>query len=181
MNQTRLKLWIPVIFWTAAIYGTVYVARPISNMLLKKTPLGILINIALLAILMMLGFIIIKKIQIRKPSSYILLSIIGLCYLIGLRMFWIPAEKIHFLEYGLLAFLIFRALAFDRPPWQAYAAALILTILIGWGDECLQSITPGRYYQFPDVMLNAASGVLELLLTFVARREQKPNCQFGMR
>ena len=176
MNQARLKLWIPVIFWTAAIYGTVYVARPFSDMMLKKFPFGILVNTALLALLAILGFIIIKKIQIRKPSSFILLGIIGVCYSVGLRVFWIPAEKIHFLEYGFLAFLIFRALAFDRPPLQAYAAALILTTLIGWGDEALQAITPGRYYQLPDMMLNAGSGALGLLLAFVAQREQKLDC-----
>lgn len=178
MKTARAQLWGTVVIWVSIIYGSVYVARPICDFLMKKNSLTILVNSILLFSLAGLGIIIIQKIRIRKPSSYMLLGLVCLSYLFGFKILTIPAEKIHFFEYGVLAFLIFRAVSFDWPPLKAYAAAVFLTTLLGWGDEGLQAITPGRYYQFQDVMLNSVSGGLGLLLTFVAQREQKQGCGF---
>ena len=41
--------------------------------------------------------------------------------------------------------------------------ALVLTVLVGVGDESIQWILPQRFFEVKDVVLNAVSGVLGLL------------------
>ena len=176
MKNTRRERWGAVVLWTALIYATVPIGRPICDFLIRKTSFSFFMNAAVLIVLSGLCFYFIRMIRIRRPSSYLILGMTCLAYIAGLKIFTIPAEKIHFLEYGLLAFLIFRAVSFDWAEGRAYGPALIMTAVIGWGDEGLQSITPGRYYQTMDVVLNALSGGLGLLLTYVARREGNSSC-----
>ena len=68
------------------------------------------------------------------------------------------------LEYGLLAYLILRALQLDLADRPAYSWSLVLTTIVGLGDEIIQLILPQRFFEFKDVFLNMVSGGLALLL-----------------
>jgi VanZ family protein len=80
-----------------------------------------------------------------------------------------PAERLHLLEYGLMAFVLCRALRLDLPPRVANCWALGLTTVIGFGDETIQWVLPQRYFELKDVALNVAAGSLGLALTALAR------------
>ena len=71
-----------------------------------------------------------------------------------------PTEAVHFLEYGLLGFFIFRALNHSIKDKSIYVSATLLALLIGTFDEIIQWITPHRYWGFRDVGLNGLSGGL---------------------
>lgn len=85
-----------------------------------------------------------------------------------------PIERIHLVEYGILGALAWWALR--RLGWVAgftLGAALGLAALVGLGDELVQGVTPGRYFDWRDVMLNAASaalGLAVLVAVSLARR-----------
>lgn len=74
-----------------------------------------------------------------------------------------PAEAFHFLEYGLLGYLLFRALRPLISDKTIYLTVTLGTLLVGIGDEVLQWITPQRIWQFRDVGLNVLSGGLSQL------------------
>jgi VanZ family protein len=112
------------------------------------------------------------KFAIRKKSTYALLTFIALIYMYGfIFLIEFPEEKIHLVEYGFLAVLIYRALDIDFEDLFSYFMAFVLTALLGWGDEGIQYILPNRYYQTQDVILNLISGGLGLFLMFVIRRD----------
>jgi len=73
-----------------------------------------------------------------------------------------PAERLHLLEYGFMAYLLCRALLLDMRPRAAYAWALSLTAAIGFGDETIQWVLPQRFFELKDVALNVAAGSLGL-------------------
>lgn len=75
-----------------------------------------------------------------------------------------PAERLHLLEYGLMAYLILRALQLDLADRHAYVWSLVLTTVIGLGDEIVQWVLPQRYFEVKDVVLNMVSGGLALLV-----------------
>ena len=55
---------------------------------------------------------------------------------------------------------------------RAYVTSFALTVLVGFGDESIQWILPGRFFEVKDVWLNAISGGLGLLvLRFVSGPE----------
>ena len=76
-----------------------------------------------------------------------------------------PAERLHLVEYGLMGYVLLRALRFDLRPALAYLASFALAVLIGIGDECIQWVLPQRFFEVKDIQLNALSAALGLLLT----------------
>jgi hypothetical protein len=78
-------------------------------------------------------------------------------------------ERTHLPEYGVAAALAWRALVPLVPGRLArYVAAAVLGAAIGWGDEFLQAVTPGRYYDLRDVGLNALGAVLGVIVLAAA-------------
>jgi hypothetical protein len=61
-----------------------------------------------------------------------------------------PAEALHFLEYGGLGVLAFRAFSHRVRDVAAYAAAVLLCGLVGTADECLQWLYPDRVWDLHD-------------------------------
>lgn len=74
-----------------------------------------------------------------------------------------PGEKTHFLSYGILAWLVFRALP-PAGPARRYWGAGLLAGIIGLGDELIQDALPQRVFEWKDVAVNAASATLALLV-----------------
>lgn len=158
--------------WVACIYSTLSVVRPVCEILKKNAWFAPGINFILGGLLIVLLLRLIMTMRKRRLLSYFLLLGVLLCYLYGLVKIEYPEEKIHFLEYGFLAYLIYRALRLDYSKILSYTGAFILTTVLGWIDEGIQHILPNRYYQNEDVFLNSVSGVLALLLIFIFEREQ---------
>jgi hypothetical protein len=92
----------------------------------------------------------------------------------ALRMATDPAHRTHLFEYGLVAVLIYQALAERRRGGgrvRAPAAlALGLTVLLGWLDEGIQWILPNRVYDIVDVGFNALAGFMAIAASLVLAR-----------
>lgn len=74
------------------------------------------------------------------------------------------AEWFHLVEYSALSILAFRALRLHIHDAGVYPAAAAVTALAGLLDETVQWLTPDRYWDVRDVLLNAAIGVAVQLL-----------------
>ena len=53
-----------------------------------------------------------------------------------------PEEAVHFVQYGVLGILVYRALTHRITDYGIYFVALLLTITVGILDEALQWLTP---------------------------------------
>jgi glycopeptide antibiotics resistance protein len=81
-----------------------------------------------------------------------------------------PAERLHLIEYGLLAFLVFKALLFDFPNAPSYGMAFAFSSLFGLMDEGIQYILPNRNFEWRDVVTNALASALGLLVVRLVTR-----------
>lgn len=75
----------------------------------------------------------------------------------------IPNEIVHLGEYGvlsLLAWWMLAPVAGRRGPW----AALGLAFFVGFVDECTQGATPGRFFDWRDVAVNAIAAAVPIWL-----------------
>jgi VanZ family protein len=106
----------------------------------------------------------------RRLADWIAFAVVAalLCVvtvlLLGLA---IPEERVHFLQYGLMALLARHACAAPRAELRVgtgLALALLLTTALGLLDECLQGIVPGRVFDWRDVGMNAGAALTALLL-----------------
>jgi len=70
-----------------------------------------------------------------------------------------PAEAIHFFEYGILSFLLFRAWSHHVRDRLIYPIAALSLMIIACMDEYLQWLMPGRFWDFRDIRLNVMAGI----------------------
>lgn len=173
MNRTELRklYWLLAISWTALIYGTLGVVRPICEFLRGHIPFKAAISgliLLIFALALSIGF---KHSLPRKKRTYFFLVVILAGYAGSFYFLPIPEERIHLVQYGVLAFLIYRALSLDLSGISAYICSFGLTSLLGWLDEMLQQVTPGRFFDWKDVLLNAISTLLALTFTYILTKE----------
>jgi len=117
----------------------------------------VVLSIGIISLLYYLIF----KLKIRILSNYIWLFIVaGLYIYFTLKLWKAPEEAVHFLEYGLLGFFLFKALSYHVRDKSIYVTATFFALFIGTIDEILQWMIPLRYWDFRDVGLNCLSGGL---------------------
>jgi VanZ family protein len=81
--------------------------------------------------------------------------------------FWGWAKLIHLVYYGVLCFLVQRAISNQtRYPLLArhsYLSGVFFAVLYGASDEFHQLSTPGRHGQYTDILIDAFGACLYLL------------------
>lgn len=158
---------------TLAGYGAlVYAAIPFTSRVglnFVATPIGgwLFGRGLALAALVGTGLALGRLRRLRAPmASYVSLGVAAVVTLWALRSLAVrPLERVHLPEYGVAAWLAWRAV---RPrvgtDLVGYAAAFAIAAALGWGEEILQSVTPGRYFAWHDVGVNALGAALGLLV-----------------
>ncbi len=173
MNKKQ-KQWMIAGLWLLFIYATLPLARSISGFLREAIPFSAAINAGIfLTVTAILIFVLIERIN-HDLLNYLLLTLILIAGGLIVCFIKIPEEKIHFLQYGVLSFLILRALNDEQPRAKHYLLAFILTAGCGWLDEGIQHLLPQRYYDLRDILFNAGGGFLGLLFSLIAKRRRNP-------
>ncbi len=153
--------WLWVGLCVLAIFLVVPVARAISSYVETHWDIslfGFSVLFAIIVIFFICLYLLWFRLKIRAFSNYIWLAAIASIYVyFTLKLWRRPEEAIHFLEYGLLGYLLFRALRHHIPDKTIYLAAFLIGGTVGIFDEVLQWIIPLRYWDFRDVGLNALS------------------------
>jgi len=104
--------------------------------------------------------------------EWLMLALCAVVYAVVATRFEVIQERIHLLQYGLVALLFLGALearasggtgAFLDATATAFrpaAGAVLLTAAAGWLDEGIQGVLPNRHYDLRDVGLNALAGAM---------------------
>jgi len=172
-NFAEKFCWIMVLLWVLTIYGTSAFVYNIVVFMIQNTPFGPITLLAVSAGLAFLAALAMHRLDLHNPWMYVCIGALVGLYVCALNLIRFPAERIHLIEYGLLAFLIWRALRFRCSLRVALPAAFGITIALGWIDEVIQYFEPSRHYQNSDVVLNAVSAVLALCWVVIFSRFRK--------
>ena len=160
----REEKWLWVILWTGLIYSTAAFVRPVCEYLRSLTMLNVTVTGAMCLFLVLFVGRLVAGFRNLPVLSKILLVVVLALYAAGMVILKIPEERIHLVQYGILAYLVFNALTIDFSNKQSFGLAFCVTLALGWGDEIVQSFTLGRFYDNKDVILNGVSGFLGLVL-----------------
>jgi len=151
------RAWIAAGLWLAAIYVSVYQARTLAEALRARGLLAPAVWGAFAVAGVLVGVWLMRS----RPGPWPLgiLAVAALVLVLCLRRIASPEEKIHFIQYGVLAGLLHGGLG-NRPLWLRAPAAILLAALAGLGDEVIQRYLPNRVFDWRDVQINAAAGAL---------------------
>jgi glycopeptide antibiotics resistance protein len=90
---------------------------------------------------------------------------IGLIYAFLLKYHCkFPAEKLHLIEYGFLAFLAYEAFLIDFSQEASQGLAFVGASGFGLLDEILQFFLPNRAFEVRDVITNILAAALGMII-----------------
>lgn len=158
--KKKKSLWLIIIVYVTVIYLTLPIMRPVLNFLYKtlgKDVLSLGVNgLLILAILSFLIFIFKNSNQgYGRQALILVILLVGGVVAMGYER---PEERLHFLEYGILGYLVLKA---TMNSWRlSVLSSFVLVSIIGIGDETIQRFLPNRVGDIRDVFMNSFGGLL---------------------
>ena len=154
--------WAWVVATAVAIFCTVPVARALQSVVADSVGRAAFLVVACATALAATTLVARSIARRRLPASaWAWLALIVAAF--GVEAWALrgnPEEAIHFVEYGLLGVLAYRALAHRLRDAGIYLVAIVVVGTVGILDEWLQWIAPSRYWDLRDLRINLAAGVL---------------------
>ncbi len=153
--------------WVALIYATIPLVRTLREWFVARWDQSV-IGYGVIAVVLAATAAAMLR-SIRKERRPLLATAPWLAAVAAVLVWWTarlwkqPEEAVHFLEYGVLGWLLVRALRPRIPDGTVYLTAGLLGTLVGTVDEIIQWITPGRYWDFRDIVLNGGACGLALI------------------
>lgn len=153
------------IFYTLFLFSSIPFVRPFQKFVYNqygKSYFGYFVLVAIVLCLIGCVFYLIKNADrgVSTKNYLWLAGVTGLYVYFTLKLWGCPEEAIHFLEYGLLSYLFYRALRHHVKDVTIYFTVAFIALFLGTIDEIIQWIVPVRYWDFRDVWLNFLSGGL---------------------
>ncbi len=174
-DRARTIRWTIAGVYTLLIYTFAWLVNPMWGALTRAMGTeagGDFLNRAV----PILGGVVLVYLLIRRrlPTiySYVWVAAVacGYGYVLTLHADF-PVERVHLLQYSLVAFVYFYALRLHTTPRRAYVGAALAVLLIGFTDEIIQEyVIPGRSGTLGDMIINWFSGGLGLVGLIAMRR-----------
>ncbi len=154
--------WLLAGLWALAIFGSVPLAVAVRELVRERFGLQVFAYLTLVAIAAAAAAAV-RYLARRCPpvASYGWLALVAVVYAGYTIYLWRqPEEALHFVEYGILGVLAYRALSHRVRDRSIYAAALLLGASVALVDELLQWLAPGRFWDPSDVWIDVLAVAL---------------------
>lgn len=159
-KKTKTIHPIFVVLYVIVVYSTIPFAPYAVDFLRKifKQYYGVFVSTLIITLIAFIAVNSIKYLKNPRTAFWLLfLSFSGVFILITLE---IPAERIHFMQYGFLAYLLI--VASKRESASKYIFAFVFGSIIGFVDELIQLFfqyqkffaLPRRYFEWKDIGMN---------------------------
>ncbi|MDE2896782.1 MAG: VanZ family protein [Chloroflexota bacterium] len=157
------RLWLWTLAVVAAVYSTLGLAGTLAGALreyglLDASTLGLFALFLLGATILTLGLRV-------RPSGIEIAVMFGVAFaylLLILRSTYLPEERTHLMEYGVVGVFIHAALAERASQGRrvplAPVVAVVLTAALGVVDEGIQWLLPNRVFDPVDMLFNLLAG-----------------------
>jgi hypothetical protein len=167
-----VRRWLPVLAWMAVIYTTIPFVRVLREWFVARwDPVWIGLAVATVLVAAAGATVVLLRRRAHGLRRGAPLWIIGVTTVMVLWTFSLrrsPEEAVHFLEYGVLAILLHRALRPTMPNDLVFIAAALIGAQVGTVDEVIQWISPSRTWDWRDLVLNGGAGALAQVILWRA-------------
>ncbi|GAB4333106.1 MAG: hypothetical protein Kow0099_04950 [Candidatus Abyssubacteria bacterium] len=168
----RLRAWAPVFLMMVFIL----VSLPLTPSFWRagRRHLGQGFDALGYVVFLLIGLVVVVYLVRRRREfgvlRYSALALLTLVYVYLLHRSRFPAERLHLMEYGFLAYLCWRAFRVDFTTVTSYALGFVLSSAFGLVDELVQYVLPNRYFELRDVATNIIASALGLMVASLLRR-----------
>jgi hypothetical protein len=168
MNRVRLSYLLTIIY-SFFIFISIPYVRPVQKFVYHSLGKNFFTLFVLLAIFAAFTFAVVKLARrignrIRLGNFLWLIFITAIYAYLTVKLRKNPEEAIHFVEYGILSYLVYNALRNHIQDITIYLTGSIIVLIVGTIDEIIQWLVPVRFWQLSDVGLNFIAGFLLQIL-----------------
>jgi glucan phosphoethanolaminetransferase (alkaline phosphatase superfamily) len=156
-----------------AIYSTLGYVRTITNALRDLGLLRASVGVAFVVSAACFLWLIFRDRRRRTLRFALVLIAIAAMYAAAIWPMDSPEEKVHFIEYGVVALLAHASTSRAWSTRRRYVVSALFVAAAGWIDEGIQALLPSRFYDLRDVAFNAAAGILALIALAVCSRTRR--------
>ncbi len=168
LNWKWVSLYVCAILATSPVIGTL---TTMAYRAIGATPVGASAFVLLLLSAVILFVLVLRKARQYPRSFWFWAALVAISYGITLpHMGDISIEKIHFIEYGFLSYLVYTAFS-KRSRSNLFWKTLSVVFIVGCADEVYQGFLPNRRYDDLDICMNLVSGFQGLLVTILAKEK----------
>ncbi|MFQ5526556.1 MAG: VanZ family protein [Thermoanaerobaculia bacterium] len=177
MVSHERRWWLASLALIVLIYATLYFVRGPVEFLRERN----LLRLAVLAAFASAAVPVLWLLWRHRPGPRegVVIGIFAAVFFGLLTLTSRPEEKLHFLEYGLLAGMLHTAcrlraarLGGDRSGAELAVAlqAAVLAALAGVGDELIQAVLPNRFFDVRDIVFNVVASLVVVAALATAAR-----------
>jgi VanZ family protein len=175
-REKEATSWVWVAAWVAFIYLAIPLARSLQVVIRERGGKAAFLWLTFLCFAAAAGWVVralVRKQWAARPAQLLVLAAIG-----G-SLSWMtwslrenPEEAFHFVQYGVLSLLLFRALSHRLQDPSIYVAGVLIGAAFGTFDELIQWGVPQRYFDYRDIGINVlAVGLVQVALAAGIRPE----------
>ncbi len=161
---TELRCWIVVALWVIILLLTIPLARRLTDYtrdILGDNAFGyIVIAIIIISTLFLLVRLKHTTTELKPKNIVWIVSCAVFLVAYTFSLWSNPIEAIHFIQYGVLAVLLFNALSWRHPNMLIYIAVVLATASVGIIDETLQWLMPNRVWGLDDIGINVMAAIV---------------------
>ena len=186
VTRSSLLRWIAVAMWIVVIFTTIPFVLSLREYFVARWPAE-LIGIGVILVMVALcaaGLIFLRRrrLRLQVKDAALLLVVTTVLVIWTWRLMGQPEEAVHFLEYGVLGVLLFRALRTGIQDSSVFVAGALIGILVGIFDEIIQWFVPGRFWDFRDIVLNGGASILvQIAISVLAPAPSSPISRKSLR
>jgi len=163
-KEDEATAWLWVGCWLLIIYITIPLARTVQEFIKGHGGSGLFL-VATFASFTVAASLLIRSMMRRTlrctPLGMLILGVIlGLFCFLAWKLRANPEESLHFVQYGVLSLLLYRALNHRLHDASVYIVAMALGASFGIFDELIQWVVPRRYFDFRDIGINVTAVLL---------------------
>lgn len=166
---TRRNAWLVAVGFAFYILLSAPWIQNFSRWLRSHNLLRITLCLLFAAVLLYLLIYFITQVRLQA-KAYITFALVITFGFLLMRGLYSLEEKLHFLEYALLALFFFKALKFHFHDFRRYLFAILLASATGLADELWQGLLPNRVCDPWDIYYNFAGGTLGILMAWIRQR-----------
>lgn len=159
-RERRLWLWMLVVVLT--IYATLGLTPMLAAALRSQ---GLLVITFVLGMLLVGATILTQGLKVRPggAESAVALGVTAV-YLMVFNRLMNPEDRMHLIEYGVVAVFIYEALSERAKNGRKIPVPGLLAIMatgaLGIIDEIIQAYLPNRVYDLQDIFFNVLAGTM---------------------
>lgn len=168
-RESETASWSWAGLWLLSIYATIPLARGVQEAIRAQAGKLVFLWITLLAVILATGWVVRairrRELALSPRRAAILCAILAWYAWLLWTMRGNAEETFHFVQYGLLSILLFRALSHRVADLSIYFAVTAIGTVCGIVDELIQWLVPLRYFELRDIVINLlAVALVQLVL-----------------